>query len=180
MSDTLSGTSVLTLAAVVSFLFATPPATADERPLHLAMHDMMPMQSNGQSGGSGGSMGGGGMKMDDNMMGMQQNPSQAGGMGGMQPKGSMGQGGATGQMGGTSQQGQGGSKGGRHAIARRHGPGRLNGTGRHVGPNGRDDERQHDAHDERPHAHDGRRDAHAWRNARYGDGAGHGRHDGAV
>lgn len=112
MSDTLSGTSVLTLAAVVSFLFATPPATADERPLHLAMHDMMPMQSNGQSGGSGGSMGGGGMKMDDNMMGMQQNPSQAGGMGGMQSKGSMGQGGATGQMGGTSQQGQGGSMGG--------------------------------------------------------------------
>lgn len=51
---------MLTLAAVASFLFATPPATADERPLHLAMHDMMPMQSNGQSGGSGGSMGGGG------------------------------------------------------------------------------------------------------------------------
>lgn len=114
MSDTLSGTSVLSLAAVASFLFATPPATADERQLHLAMHDMMPMQSNGQSGGSGGSMGGGGM-MDDNMMGMQQNSSQAGGMGGMQSKGSMGQGGATGQMGGGMQSqggmGQGGSMG---------------------------------------------------------------------
>ncbi|MBX9933570.1 MAG: Spy/CpxP family protein refolding chaperone [Methylobacterium sp.] len=84
------------------------PARADG-PLRYAMHDMMPMQS---QGGSGGSMGGG--MMGDNMMRMQQpnQPGQMSGMGGMQSQGGMGQGGSSGQMGGMSQQGQGGSMGG--------------------------------------------------------------------
>ena len=111
MSVKTATASMLALATAAGVLLAAGPgpARAVDRPLRFAMHDMMPMQS---QGGSGGSMGGG-MK-DDNMMRMQQpnQPGQTGGMGGMQSQGGMGQGGSSGQMGGMSQQGQSGSMGG--------------------------------------------------------------------
>lgn len=108
MSCKLFGTSMLAIAAGTSILLAVVPSAsvANDELLRLAMHDMMPMQSQGQSGGSGGSMGDG--KMNDNMMRTQQpNPSgQTGGTGGKQSQGSMGQGGSSGQTGSMQPQGQ--------------------------------------------------------------------------
>lgn len=119
--------SILVLSATAGVLLAAAgpgPARAEDRPLRLAMHDMMPMPTQSGSGGSmsGGMMGdnmmpmpqsqpgqmggmpppaqsgpmGGGMQMDDNMRMQQQ--GQSGQMGrGTQPQRSMGQGGSMGQ-----------------------------------------------------------------------------------
>lgn len=94
-------TTVTTFAVFVTFSTAavTGGAIANQTSLQLAMHDMMPMQQQMQSGRSGGSMGSG--MMNDNMSRMQQ-PAQSGQTGGgtksdndmrMDPQGS-------GQMGG--------------------------------------------------------------------------------
>jgi len=110
MSVKTARASMLALATAAGALLAAGPgpARAVDRPLRFAMHDMMPMQS---QGGSGGSMGGG--MMDDDKMRMQQSqPGQTGATGGMQSQGSAGQGGSSGQMGGMAPQGQSSSTGG--------------------------------------------------------------------
>ncbi|WP_262032019.1 Spy/CpxP family protein refolding chaperone [Microvirga sp. Mcv34] len=81
MSDKFLGTSMLAVATAAGILLTGLGATAADQPVHLAMHDMMPMQSQ-----NSGSMSGG--MMDDDKMGMQQ-PNQPGQMGGMSGAGSM-------------------------------------------------------------------------------------------
>lgn len=67
--------TVLAVFATVLTAAVTGGAIADQTSLRLAMHDMMPMQQQLQSGRSGGSMGGG--MMNDNTSRMQQ-PAQSG------------------------------------------------------------------------------------------------------
>jgi hypothetical protein len=105
MSIKRRGAPVLPLAVAVGVLLAagSHPAAADQ-PLRVAMHDMMPMQSQGQSGGPMG-----GMQMDPMRMPPAGQPGQ---MGGAQPQGQMGQGSPPDPMGAMRMQQQGQMGGG--------------------------------------------------------------------